>query len=164
MGENGFGCRLEWEWVGLWLEFYIGQTLQNQSSVMSDTRGYGGIHWDPGFSKFIHDGYMPHSISDIQSYLKWDTRSMIYVSKGKFLWFRDVFSSWVISMLHHWMPTKRMDPSEGSPLSRNTPEVPWWVRGTWNEPLTNLLHNSRDMNNMMRRRCDGGWWGEMESI
>ena len=28
----------------LWLEFYIGQTLQNQSSVMSDTRGYGGIH------------------------------------------------------------------------------------------------------------------------
>lgn len=71
-------------------------------------------------------------------------------------------TSWVISMLHHWMP-KRMDPSEGSPFSRNTPEVPWWVRGTWNEPLTNLLHNSRDMNNMMRRRCDRvvvGWDGK----
>ena len=36
-------------------------------------------------------------------------------------------------------------------------QVPWWARGTWNEPSTSLLHNSRDTSSMMRRSC-GRWF------
>ena len=119
MGEDGFGCRLEWEWVGV-VVGVLGQTLQNQSSVMSDAGGMVDTLRSRIFE--VYRWWLHAPLSYIQSYLKWDTRSKIYVSKGNFPWFHDVFSCWVLSMLHHWMP-KRMDPSEGSPLKK--PKHPW---------------------------------------